>query len=245
MEITICKLCHDSAELKSSHIVPASMHKILKDKNGKNINFSLPGNITLKNQRDLKEYMLCETCEGLLSRLEKHTIEILRPLWSSSREGRTHHVIPGGSTQLILQFVHSVFWRASVSTTLPKYKLPQSDEEVLRGSILNKIPIAPPQFAVRLDFFTYLRTVGSSNMMQSPGKYDAFPDASYSAFVSLGIIFSMQAPAASKVFNLGPFLAPGKDYKIMAAPPVIELPCIAALEEVRKIALQHSRKSSV
>lgn len=243
MTTATCKLCLNLSILQDSHIIPASMHRTLKDQSGKNIGFRLPGDLILKNQKDLKEYMLCKDCEQLFSVLEKRTIELLRPLWKSSQEGRRHSVLPRNSTSFVLQFVHSIFWRASVANLLPQYRLNQEDEEILRESLLNNSPVPPPRLAVRLDFFTALRDVGSANMVQSPGMHSAFSDASYSAFVALGIIFSMQSPYESQLFDLGPYVTPGRDYKIVAAPTIIAAPCNAVLEEVRQLAVQHQKKS--
>jgi hypothetical protein len=241
MSITFCKLCKNPALLQDSHIIPASMHKVLKDKSGKNISFHLPGDLKMKNQRDLKEYMLCKECEELFSKFE-NSVNILKPLWKSTAEGKNPHTIPAKSVTSILQLAHSVFWRASVSKKIHNYKLPAADEELLRLALLNNSPIEPPRFAVRLDFFTYLRSIGSSNMMQSPFTHNAFPDSTYSAFVSLGIIFSMQSPAASEILGAGPYLSLGESYKISRAPILIEYPCVLILDEMQKIAKSSLKK---
>lgn len=235
MSISFCKLCKNPALLQDSHIIPASMHKVLKDKNGKNISFHLPGDLKMKNQRDVKEYMLCKNCEELFSKFED-SVNILKPLWKSSTEGKNPHVIPAKSVTSILQLAHSVFWRASVSERLNNYKLPATDEETLRLALLNNLPIEPPRFAVYLHFFSYLRSIGSSNMMQSPFTHNVFPDSTYSAFVSLGIIFSMQSPVASEILGPGPYLSTSESYKIARAPILIEYPCVLILDAIQEIA---------
>jgi len=237
----ICKLCLRHAQLRDSHIIPSSMHKMLKDKQGKNVRFVLPGKLTEKNQSDLKEPMLCDVCEGVFSRFEKTTIELLRPLWKSSRQGRMPYVIPGKSTDIVLSFVRSVFWRASVSTILPKYQLHPSEEDALRVSLLNKVPVAPKTFPVKLNFFSFLRRFDSSNIMQAPAMCDNFSDAKFSAFVSMGIIFSMQSPAITADCDLNPYLAAGEPYKIEVAPSVIAAPCIAAVVGAQEIAKRSAK----
>jgi len=234
MPIAICELCKNCTQVKDSHIIPASMHKVLKDNNGKNIKFSLPGDLRMKNQRDLKEYMLCEDCEQRFSKFEQ-SVDILKPLWHNTNEGRRKYVIPAKSTNSILQLVQSIFWRASVSSTLSNFKLCENDEEELRLALLSGFPVKLPRFPVRLDFFTYLREIGSSKMMHSPFMHDIFPGSKYSTFVSLGIIFSMQTPQENDLFDLHPYLIAEEDYTISAAPYLVESWCVGVLGEAQKI----------
>jgi len=241
-EVPLCKLCLEPAQLKQSHIIPSSLHKILKDE-GKNVRFVLPGTLTVKNQTDLKELMLCNDCEQEFSRFEKRTIELLRPLWKNTKSGQSSYTIPASSTSLILRFVHSVFWRASVSAMLPKYKLAPDIEELLRLSLLHDQPITPPALPVRLDFFTYLQKFDSQNIMQSPGLYEMHPGCMHSAFVTLGIIFTMISPISSEIFDLSPYVAVGVPYTISAGPLFIQAPCIAAVNEIQKLAMAYTKST--
>ncbi|MGZ8968627.1 MAG: hypothetical protein ACXW2W_05450 [Telluria sp.] len=234
-----CKLCKQPSQLEKSHIIPASMHKILKNE-GKNIAFSLPGKLKMKNQADLQEYLLCKTCEQKFSKFEQ-SVSILKPLWRRTNEGRNRHTIPAESTTAILKLVHSIFWRASVSSIITNFKFSALEEEELRIALNSDVVVELPRFPVRLDFFTYLRSIGSQQMMQSPFMHKFFPGVTYSAFVSFGIIFSMQAPVQNEVIDMEPYLIAGKEYTISAAPESIESWCIDVLDEVQQIA-QNSKK---
>jgi len=238
--VAICKLCLKPAQLKQSHIIPSSLHKILKDE-GKNVRFVLPGTLTVKNQTDLKELMLCNDCEQEFSKFEKKTIELLRPLWKSTKSGKFSYTVPASSTNMILRFVHSVFWRASASTMLSKYKLDVAIEESLRTSILHNESLNPPLLPIRLDFFTYLQKFDSQNIMQSPGMYEMYPGYMHSAFVTLGIIFTMISPKSSDIVDLSPYVSAGAPYTISAGPIFVQAPCIAAVNEIQKLAVDYAK----
>lgn len=235
--LSTCKLCHNVDQLINSHIVPAALHRILKDQNGKNVRFVLPGEVTAKNQKDLQEFMLCKTCEIEFGKFEKRTIELLKPVWNMTNEGRKAYIIPAASSAWVLRFAHSVFWRGSVSTVLEKYKLAPELEERLRLSLLTDTPIEPPELPVRLDFFVYLRKFKSSNIMHGPAMYNVHPGMTHSGFSTMGLIFSMQSPTASDIVDLAPPLVAGQAYQIQTPPPLIQNPSIAAINESVKLAV--------
>jgi hypothetical protein len=138
-----CALCRQEGELRRSHIIPEFLYKSMYDQKHRFHVLSsvsdLPDSMA---QKGLRERLLCDACEGALSKWERYARGVLsggEPLeWS--RDGSVVHVSGIDYTRFKL-FQLSVLWRAGVS------KLPMFDrvqlgphEPVLRAMLLGEDP---------------------------------------------------------------------------------------------------------
>lgn len=62
-----CKLCHEEAELRRSHIYPDHLYGLARDDDNVSHFIRAQGNIQ-RRQQGLWEYLFCDECEQLLSR---------------------------------------------------------------------------------------------------------------------------------------------------------------------------------
>lgn len=99
-----CALCSNKSDLQLSHIIPSFVFTWLKDTGGPIRGKQIPNK---RIQDGVKQYLLCATCENLLSQFEKSFCEeIFLPLNNSSNP---IHPIKYGSWAL--KFAVSVSWR--------------------------------------------------------------------------------------------------------------------------------------
>jgi hypothetical protein len=237
MNLGTCKLCEKSALLHQSHIIPSSLHKITKDNNGKNVRIMVGKSVNEKNQRDLKEEMLCTACEKLLSTFEKRTIELLRPAWKSSRMARRSYPIPAISIAHVLMFTYSVFWRASIAKSFSDYKLPTMIEERLKRFLLGEEFLGPSDLPISLGFLKSLREIVAGwEVIQYPASFDVAPGYLCSNFLCMGIVFSMISPAEYEPLGLAPFVTLGERYLIVPASPIVAQQTVAIMEAVNEMA---------
>lgn len=137
--VDTCALCKREAELRRSHIIPEFLYKAMyDDKHRFHVLSSVPDLQDSMEQKGLRERLLCDACEGLLSKLERYARGVLaggEPLdWS--RDGSAVHVSRIDYTRFKL-FQLSILWRAGVSK-LPIFKEVQlgPHEPMLREMLL-------------------------------------------------------------------------------------------------------------
>jgi hypothetical protein len=64
-----CRLCLERRDLKESHLLPAGVHKLLREPAAPNPNhILLTPQIAFQTSRPIKDYLLCAHCEDLFSR---------------------------------------------------------------------------------------------------------------------------------------------------------------------------------
>ena len=110
-----CQLCHQERELRNSHIVPEFMFKPLYD--AKHRFYSVtprPDEKTEFMQKGLREKLLCDTCEGRLSRFENYAKKLL---YGGTQYTPTKYtnVFDGVDYHKFKLFQLSILWRAGVS----------------------------------------------------------------------------------------------------------------------------------
>ncbi|WP_250522760.1 hypothetical protein [Caballeronia sp. ATUFL_F2_KS42] len=233
--MTTCALCLNESPLHVSHIMPASLHKHVKTE-GKNVHYELPGKINLNNQKDLKERLLCGACEQKFSKFEKTAIERLRDVWKTSK-GPEKAPVGRQHVEPIMSFVHSVFWRASLSTQLHRYKLPGDVEERLRCALYTGKTILPPELSVSIYRFEYLRRFGAADIIHAPRMNWWNSTNISSSFLAMGLIFVMEAPYQfSQSLRAGTVLTPDSEVNfIRAAPKDVAFPSVLAINEARDL----------
>lgn len=138
-----CALCLKDAELCRSHVIPEFLYESLYDeKHRLHVLSVLPDQPNWREQKGLRERLLCEACEQLLSPWERYASLVLKggvPL-AYRREGNVVF-ISGLDYRQFKLFQLSVLWRAGISS-LPffsKVKLGKH-AETLRKCLLTGNP---------------------------------------------------------------------------------------------------------
>lgn len=149
MKIGSCKLCKNERELKNSHIIPEFMYTPLYDKKHRFDMLSNHETLRTKNlQKGIREYLLCEQCEVVLSKYERYVSQILsgQNHIAHQRNGGLVH-LDGVDYKKLRLFGLSVLWRASVSS-LPIFKQVKlgPHEEKIRHMILGEDPGKPNKY---------------------------------------------------------------------------------------------------
>lgn len=113
-----CALCLEESDLRQSHIIPEFMYKSLYDEiNRFHVLSVIPEKSNWKEQKGLRERLLCGKCEQKLSVWERYASLVLKggiPL-THRREGSIIH-LSGVDYKQFKLFQLSILWRASVST---------------------------------------------------------------------------------------------------------------------------------
>ena len=135
---TVCALCQQLAVLKSSHIIPNSYFKQMKQ-GGKLVRFDLQEHTAVTTGQDSwQEKLLCEPCEGRFSKLETRWIGKLRKADSLFAAGPYVVNFPDFEFDSFKTFLLSILWRAAVSSheRLSEVMLTPHDREQLRAALL-------------------------------------------------------------------------------------------------------------
>jgi hypothetical protein len=127
-----CALCLLVKNLQDSHLLPKSLYKKTRTPGATNPNPTLvTSRGTVQTSRQIKDYLLCEDCEGLFSRNgedyvmrqvahrgEFPLLDTLRAAAATKSEGGFDWydkvAVPGIDRDKLGYFSLSVFWRASV-----------------------------------------------------------------------------------------------------------------------------------
>ncbi len=149
----VCKLCENEAMLCQSHIIPEMCYRPFYDDKSRALlvdpyDIETPGKI----QSGLKEYMLCENCEGLLNdRYEK----VFRDKWVDPKRfnevgDRKHAELDGFSHPEFKLFHLSVLLRGHFSTlaNFAEVQLPPRHVNRLRSCILSGESIPQDEYPV-------------------------------------------------------------------------------------------------
>lgn len=144
-----CALCLRAAELRRSHIIPEFLYETLyDDKHRLQVLSVIPEQDNWREQKGLRECLLCNACEQKLSAWESYASLVLKggvPL-SYRREGNLVFVSGLNYVQFKL-FQLSVLWRAGVSA-LPFFEKVRLGRhaEVLRNLLLTGNPGSPERY---------------------------------------------------------------------------------------------------
>lgn len=144
-----CALCLQEVELRRSHIIPEFLYETLyDDKHRLQVLSIIPDQSNWREQKGLRERLLCDSCEQQLSVWEQYACGVLKggvPLTYRS-EGSIIHISGLDYAQFKL-FQLSVLWRAGASS-LPFFEKVQLGEhaETLRRLLLAGDPGSPSRY---------------------------------------------------------------------------------------------------
>jgi len=189
-----CRLCGRSAFLQNSHILPAAAHRITK-RAGRNVLLASGHGIFKRdNQTDFTERLLCFECEQNFSKFEGLAITACRAAWGG-RLAANRAVLSADVRPLVI-FAYSVFWRASISSKISLYKLPNEVEGRLKEALLiGKFP-SPPELAISLSFLKVLDLPLTDRCLMAPWKDKLAAGLEVHYFSVFGIVFRMNYPSA-------------------------------------------------
>lgn len=148
--IAECKLCRESKLLRRSHIFPRAYTARAKGQFSQMIQV-IAGEkpVARKSNVDLQEYLLCDACEGYLSRAFENYGTNLFVKNEKIEDSRDFVILLDFDYQCFVLFVTSIFWRASVSS-LKEYAVfspLKGMDELLRRCILsNTLQLQPDLF---------------------------------------------------------------------------------------------------
>ena len=189
-----CRLCGREAVLQNSHILPAAAHRNTK-KDGRNVLLaSGQGVFKRNNQSDFTESLLCFDCEQDFSKFEGLAINACRLAWKS-RLASNRPVLSAEIRPLVV-FAYSVFWRASISSRISLYKLPDETEECLKNALLTEKFPSPPELPISLSFLKVLDLPLTERTLVAPWRERLIAGLEVHYFSVFGIVFRMNYPYA-------------------------------------------------
>jgi hypothetical protein len=152
-----CKLCLEKKQLCNSHIIPEFIYKPIYDKQQKFYAFQLEGlpyaenkGYRTKHRKGIREYLLCNDCEKLLSGYESYVkqnlfenLNLSFPLGKRVKYTKVDNI----NYQKLKFFQLSILWRASISSDeLFKNVKLGIYEDKLRKVLLKEEDISPERY---------------------------------------------------------------------------------------------------
>lgn len=156
----ICRLCQREAELKRSHLIGRAIYRLCRDDNDEDP-ITMTPEVVAKTSRQIRDYLLCTTCEDLFSKRGERYVSNL--VWRRKdgfpflnklqlalpiRHTETHSVLSGEQvgidTDKLAYYALSVVWRSGVHewTTIQNQTssvaLPADQEESIRRFLLGE-----------------------------------------------------------------------------------------------------------
>lgn len=112
----VCVLCGSKAELRNSHVIPEFMYEPIYDDKHRLFERRTSGERPRTHQSGYKEYLLCDTCEGLIQPWERYVSHVWNGLVDvkPTRSGNLV-MLHGIDYEKFKLFQLAVLWRASVS----------------------------------------------------------------------------------------------------------------------------------
>ena len=185
MKTLICKLCQKQAKLRNSHILPEFFYQNLYDKDVKRfntykINLDKPENLKKRiEQKGIREYLLCQDCETLLSKYERYAAETL---YSKNLKNKAYVInsketpdqkkftydYAGFDYKLFKIFLLSLLWRIIISDAFKTPNFNFENTESLRLAILNQDPLKYDQFGCLVQFKFYTKKLLVKGFILSP-----------------------------------------------------------------------------
>jgi hypothetical protein len=180
-----CKLCKKSSVLRKSHILPEFMYQNLYDKDVRRF-YSLTVNLDeAKNskqkieQKGIREYLLCNECEVLLSKYENYAAETLYGKNSKNKSYITSssqtpdlqyftYEYAGFDYKKMKIFLLSILWRIIISKTFVTPTISNDTVERLRIAISNEDPLKYNEFGCLVQILKYKKDQLVKGFILSP-----------------------------------------------------------------------------
>ena len=154
-----CKLCLKQKKLRNSHVISEFLYTSLYDKKIHRFHVlsTIPEITRRFEQKGIRERLLCDDCEQLISPFEDYVRRVLYGgVMIGIEDENTHIILSNIDYTKFRLFQLSVLWRSGVST-LPHFtsvRLGERNEEKLRNMILTKNPGEPHEFGT-VNFVIY------------------------------------------------------------------------------------------
>lgn len=150
-----CRLCGTHKPLRNSHIIPEFIYQPMYDEKHRFFELHKRRALGAKRfQKGLRERILCDDCEHLLSRWEKYAAHVMSGKSSVTLRPSHERVWISGIdyTQFKL-FLLSILWRASV-TSQEFFKLVSLGyhENIIKNMLLEERPGRPEEYGCILIF---------------------------------------------------------------------------------------------
>jgi hypothetical protein len=181
----ICKLCQLEKQLRRSHILPEFMYQNLYDENPRrfhSLNVDLDDISKSSNkieQKGIREFLLCDQCEGLISKHEKYAAETIY----AKNDGNKAYIInasktddgqytlydyAGFSYKQFKLFLLSILWRMLISEKFTEIKGEEEILERLRVAILTEDPLQFDDFGCLIQVIRYNEEQLAAKFILSP-----------------------------------------------------------------------------
>lgn len=167
----ICKLCQNERDLRQSHVIPEFMYQNVYDQNPKryyHLDFDTEAHNQSKSkilQKGVREYLLCDECEGKLSKWERYTAIFFYAKTKGNTAFLKDKILTADGYKIYVWanveygsfklFLMSLLWRLIIST---QYTTPEVDVsllEKLRLAILAENPLTYDVFGCLLQVLYY------------------------------------------------------------------------------------------
>lgn len=154
----VCKLCKQPSKLIKAHIVPEAFWPKVSDVGSPKIISNSAGFYPKKSPIGVyDENILCEACDNSLGQLDQHACEkLLKANDQKTLYNRGEiiaHEYPSADAKMLVAFVASVAWRASVSTHNFYGRVDLGPYEPLIASALNNAKELPAHIHVFIGEF--------------------------------------------------------------------------------------------
>ena len=211
-----CKLCLDeSVELRHSHILPEFLYTGVYDEKHRTVGVDpRPEQKDRVLQKGLREDLMCEQCEGLLSGIERYGAEILRDLPSTESCKAGDIVWKRGIDYARFKlFQMSLVWRCSIAQSLTFSNVALGPhEETVRSMLLGRNPGEPWEYGCVL---AALRKPGSvEGMVKFPGRLRLEGHFAYHMVVWGLVWLFVVSSHANRLSGRGSFLSEKGDLPI-------------------------------
>ncbi|MBT9313884.1 hypothetical protein [Leptothoe spongobia] len=172
----ICKLCLKESKLCYSHILSEFLYKEMYE--DQRFALKQSGHKQKKQQKGIREYLLCGECEKKLSKYESHASRILKNKcdWPSP-EHSGYFTLKAFNYQFLKGFFLSILWRSSVSKNqlFDQVNLGGNEEDI-RLRLLGEDFGGPRNYPVcmftlednPLSFYDEKYTLGNFHFIQPP-----------------------------------------------------------------------------
>ncbi|MXS82951.1 hypothetical protein [Nitrosomonas oligotropha] len=187
-----CALCLQEAELRRSHVIPEFLYETLYDeKHRLQVLSIIPEQGNWREQKGLREKLLCDACEQKFSVWERYASLVLKggiPLTVKQESNIVH--ISGLDYKRFKLFQLSVLWRAGISSLqfFEKIQLGKHTEE-LRRLLLEDNPGSPERYGCFM-FGLKHNSEAFTGVIMQPGKVRLDGHIAY-RFVFGGFLWAM------------------------------------------------------
>jgi len=167
----ICKLCKNEREIRQSHVIPEFMYQNVYDQNPKkyyhlDINTGAEEKSKSKIlQKGVREYLLCDNCEGKLSKWERYTANFFYSKTKGNTaylkdklmtaDGYKIYVWANVEYDFLKLFLMSLLWRLIISKGYATHDVEATLSEKLRLAILTENPLGYDEFGCLLQVLYY------------------------------------------------------------------------------------------